>query len=75
VRETEALVKRLLTHGTQTAMREPPRPDPNITKLEHDLADKLGAKVQFQHASSGKGKLVINYNSLDELDGILAHIQ
>jgi ParB family transcriptional regulator, chromosome partitioning protein len=75
VRETEALVKRLLTHGTQTTMREPPRPDPNITKLEHDLADKLGARVQVQHAISGKGKLVINYNSLDELDGILAHIQ
>lgn len=75
VRETEALVKRLLAHGSQTETRTPPRPDPNITKLEHDLADKLGAKVQVQHGHSGKGKLVINYNSLDELDGILAHIQ
>jgi len=43
--------------------------------LEQDLADKLGAKVAIQHAASGKGKLVVNYNSLDELDGILAHIQ
>jgi ParB family chromosome partitioning protein len=75
VRETEALVKRMLTHAAGTGTREPERRDPNITRLEHDLADKLGAKVQFQHASSGKGKLVINYNSLDELDGILAHIQ
>jgi ParB family chromosome partitioning protein len=75
VRETEALVKRMLAHGSQTETRTPPRPDPNITKLEHDLADKLGAKVQVQHGHSGKGKLVINYNSLDELDGILAHIQ
>lgn len=75
VRETEALVKRMLTHGTQTETREPERRDPNIAKLEQDLADKLGAKVQVQYATSGKGKLVINYNSLDELDGILAHIQ
>ena len=75
VRETEALVKRMLAHGSHSGTREPERRDPNVTKLEHDLADKLGAKVQLQHANSGKGKLVINYNSLDELDGILAHIQ
>jgi ParB family chromosome partitioning protein len=75
VRETEALVKRMLTHAAHTETREPERRDPNITKLEQELADKLGAKVQVQHATSGKGKLVVNYNSLDELDGILAHIQ
>ncbi|MGI9247233.1 MAG: ParB/RepB/Spo0J family partition protein [Steroidobacteraceae bacterium] len=75
VRETEALVKRMLAHGTRADQGEPPRADPNITRLEADLAGKLGARVQFQHASSGKGKLVISYNSLDELDGILGHIQ
>ena len=47
----------------------------NIRKLETDLAEKLGAKVQLQHAANGKGKVVINYNSLDELDGILDHIK
>jgi ParB family transcriptional regulator, chromosome partitioning protein len=75
VRETEALVKRLLTHGHDTDKPAPERRDPNISRLEQDLADKLGAKVQLQHATTGRGKLVINYNSLDELDGILAHIQ
>jgi ParB family chromosome partitioning protein len=75
VRETEALVKRLLTHGNDKPSPEPARRDPNISRLEQDLADKLGAKVALQHATSGRGKLVINYNSLDELDGILAHIQ
>jgi len=78
VRETEALVKRMLTHA-QSASRpseEAARRDPNITRLEQDLCDKLGAKVLLQHGGgSGKGKLVITYNSLDELDGILAHIQ
>ncbi len=76
VRETEALVKKMLTHANDPASnREPERRDPNITRLEQDLADKLGAKVLLQHSGGGKGKLVINYNSLDELDGILAHIQ
>jgi ParB family transcriptional regulator, chromosome partitioning protein len=74
VRETEALVRRLQT-GPQSLKEETPRADPNITKLETELAEKLGAKVHFQHSSSGKGKLVISYHSLDELDGILEHIR
>jgi ParB family chromosome partitioning protein len=49
--------------------------DPDIHRLERELADKLGAKVAFQHTASGKGKLVVSYNSLDELEGILGHIQ
>ena len=49
--------------------------DPNVRELEVRLADTLGAKVSIEHsAQSGKGKLVVTYNSLDELDGILAHI-
>jgi ParB family chromosome partitioning protein len=75
VRETEALVRRLSERKAETAGREPPRPDPNVSRLEQDLAGKLGAKVQLQHTARGRGKLVIAYNSLDELDGILAHIQ
>jgi ParB family transcriptional regulator, chromosome partitioning protein len=72
VRDTEALVRRL-----QNPPQRGPAPtpkDPDIHRLELELADKLGAKVMFQHTSSGKGKLVVNYNSLDELEGILAHI-
>lgn len=74
VRETEALVRRLI------APASPLRPkadqeDPDIRRLELELADKLGAKVRFQHTPSGRGKLVVNYHSLDELEGILAHIQ
>ena len=73
VRETEALVRRMLT-GPQEHVAAP-RPDPNIRKLESDLSEKLGAKVQVQHSGSGKGKLVISYHSLDELDGIIGHIR
>jgi ParB family chromosome partitioning protein len=75
VRETEALVRRMLTRKDDDEDREPPRKDPNIGRLEQELAGKLGAKVQVQHSAKGRGKLVINYNSLDELDGILEHIQ
>ena len=75
VRDTEALVRRLQTPKEEQAAEPARRADPNIRKLESDLTEKLGAKVQVQHASSGKGKLVINYHTLEELDGILAHIQ
>ena len=40
-----------------------------------ELAEKLGARVAIQPGRGGRGKLVVSYNSLDELDGILAHIQ
>jgi ParB family chromosome partitioning protein len=74
VRETEALVRRMLAGPHHVEETHPSR-DPNVRKLEGDLSEKLGAKVQLQHSASGKGKLVIGYNSLDELDGILQHIQ
>jgi ParB family transcriptional regulator, chromosome partitioning protein len=72
VRDTEALVRRLLSPAAATA--EPKAVDPDIHRLERELADKLGAKVAFEHTASGKGKLVVSYNSLDELEGILTHI-
>jgi ParB family chromosome partitioning protein len=49
--------------------------DPNIQRLEEQLAEKLGAPVSIEHARAGHGRLVIRYHSLDELDGILSHFQ
>ncbi len=72
VRETEALVRRLL-NGKKD--RKPARRDPDIARLETELSEKLGAKVSLSHGVKGKGKLVVSYNSLDELEGILAHIK
>ncbi len=73
VRETERLVKSLL----DTVQKSTPefKSSPDILKLEQTLADTLGAKVAIRYNRTGKGKLVIEYNSLDELDGILGHIQ
>lgn len=75
VRETEALVRRMLTPAAERAAAAAPQSDPNVASLQQELAEKLGAKVLIQQGSGGKGKLVISYNSLDELDGILGHIQ
>ncbi len=72
VRETERLVKRYQTPATTKAAK--PAADPNVSKLEQQLSETLAAKVSIQHSPKGKGKLVIQYNSLDELDGILTHI-
>jgi len=75
VRDTEALVRRMQTGTTAVTEGKDAARDPNVQRLEQELADKLGAKVAIQHSVAGKGKLVVSYNSLDELDGILAHIQ
>jgi ParB family chromosome partitioning protein len=49
--------------------------DPDIRRLVNDLSERLGAKVDLQQGAKGKGKLVIGYNSLDELEGIIDHIK
>ncbi len=74
VRETERAVRRL------PKSRKRPRragsnetPDPDVRRLETDLADRLGAKVRIEHKGSG-GRIVIRYYSLDELEGIIGHI-
>ncbi len=74
VRETERLVKRLLAEAAGEPLA-PVRVDPDIRHLEEQLSAQLAAAVKIQHGAKGKGKLVIQYNSVDELDGILAHIQ
>ena len=73
VRATENLVKQLLD-GNQHSRTKNDAKDSNITKLENDLSESLAAKVSITHQSSGKGKLQISYNSLDELEGILKRL-
>jgi ParB family chromosome partitioning protein len=75
VRETERLVKRLATQGSGRANKPEARKDPDIQRLENELGERLGANVSISHGSGGKGKLVIGYNSLDELEGILGHLR
>jgi ParB family chromosome partitioning protein len=72
VRETERLVRRMLQEPAEARVVAA---DPDTRRLQDDLAQRLGARVSIQHSARGKGQLVIQYNSLDELDGILAHIR
>jgi len=78
VRDTEALVRRMQQPegGKSDGAGSPASSgDPNVQRLEEELAEKLGEKVLIQHAAGGMGKVIVSYNSLDELDGILAHIK
>ncbi|WP_455209636.1 ParB/RepB/Spo0J family partition protein [Kaarinaea lacus] len=74
VREAEQLVRKLRSEADKSVAKSK-EVDPNIIRLQDDISEKLGAKVVFQHATNGKGKVIVHYNSLDELDGILAHIK
>ncbi|MCH8071181.1 MAG: ParB/RepB/Spo0J family partition protein [Proteobacteria bacterium] len=76
VRGTEQLVRRMLANqaGRKTRAASSTA-DGDIRRLEIEISGKLGAKVRIAHTQKGAGKLVISYNSLDELDGILKHIK
>ncbi|MBK7984355.1 MAG: ParB/RepB/Spo0J family partition protein [Candidatus Competibacteraceae bacterium] len=73
-RETEELARRLQQQTAATPARAKAF-DPNIRTLQDDLSERLGARVQLRHDTTGKGQVVIHYNSLDELDGIIARVK
>lgn len=72
VRDTERLVKNLLEGTVKKII---PAASPDVQRLERQLSDQLGAKVAIRYNQKGQGRMVIEYNSLDELDGILNHIK
>ncbi len=73
VRATEALVKSKLMADKSPA-KTAEAEDPNIRQLSESLGQRLGAKVQIKQGQKGKGQVVISYDSLIQLDGILGHI-
>lgn len=68
VRQTEQLVRDWNT-PKQDKLRDPQAPD--VQQLTQKLSERFSASVKLDYNKQGKGKLVISYNSLDELDGIL----
>jgi ParB family chromosome partitioning protein len=76
VRQTEALVRRALAEikdgGKNKGKLEI---DPDIRSLQDELSERLGAEVMVEHTAKGKGRLILKYASLDQLDGILARIR
>ncbi len=73
-RQTEAMVRKLI-ENKPLQQQEPARENPDIVRLQESLSERIGARVEIQHTNKGSGKLTLRYNSLDELDGILAHIK
>ena len=68
VRETEQLVRSLL-HGKKAPVKK--AIDPDVRRLQDDLCERLGARVAIEYSAKGKGKLIIEYGTLDQLEGIL----
>ena len=75
VRETEKLVKKIANPEQAADKKAPAKKALEVQKLEESLSQTLGAQVAIQYNNKGKGKLVVEYNNLDELDGILEHIK
>ncbi len=73
VRQTESMIRKLQDESEKPVLIKIVNPD--IRNLQDSLSERLGAAVKIDHGAKGKGKLMIQYNSLDELDGILAHIK
>lgn len=75
VRETEQLVREMLQPKVKKLVNQPAEPDHDLLSLERSLSEYLGAITNIQTSGQGKGRVVIKYNSLDELDGILGKIK
>lgn len=73
-RETENLVKRLRA-PKKFRDRSRQSKDPDVQRLEDELAGELGAVVRVRHGASGRGSLTIEYSSLEQLDGIIAKLK
>jgi ParB family chromosome partitioning protein len=72
VRETEELVRRLQTPKMDAS---PKSMDPDVVRLQESLSRQLNLPVVIQHNVKGKGKLVIHYESVADLDVLLEYFQ
>lgn len=75
VREAEKLVKKILGKGGNKLKTQKAPVNPDVVLLQNRLAEKLGAKVDIAYNKKGRGKLVIHFYSVNELEGILGHIE
>ena len=73
VREVERLVSR--QDGSRKQKQTQRKRDPNTIKLEKEISEALGAKVDISNNKKGAGKLIINFKNLDQLQGILDKIK
>jgi ParB family transcriptional regulator, chromosome partitioning protein len=75
VRQTEQLVKQIQNKTkVPGGKKKKSSVDPDVQRLQDELSDRLGAHVSIRH-NKGRGQVVIDYHSLEELDGLLARIR
>ena len=72
VRQTEQLARRAAAPRQEAAR---PATDADTERLQREISEQLGAPVAISHTAKGRGKVVIAYASLDELDGILERLR
>jgi ParB family transcriptional regulator, chromosome partitioning protein len=76
VRDTERLVRSVLTPPARRKARATTAGrDADLVRLQEELAETLGARVRIVAANKGTGRLVIDYSSLEQLDGILSRLR
>lgn len=74
VRGAETLVKQALQNGDKKKKSTTKHQDPDVSRMEHKLSDRLGANVSIQHSQNGSGRMQIRYTNLDEFEGIVAKL-
>ena len=72
VRETEALVARLLRGQ---GARRPRKPDRDLARLEEEVSERLGTTVRIRAARKGSGTIVVHFSGLDHLDQLLRKLR
>ena len=72
VRQAELLVRKFKAKKTKSVKR--PEKDADVAKLERSISDYLGAQTKIKEKAKGAGELVIEYSSLEELEGIIEKI-
>jgi ParB family chromosome partitioning protein len=75
VRETERLVQHAAAAPKAGAGAHKPRLDADTRRLQDDLSASLGASVTIKPRKGGRGSLVIDYTSLEQLDGLVSRLK
>ena len=72
VREVEKRVGALIARPKP---RIPRTVDRDVARLQEELAQKLGTQVQIKQKSKGRGALIVEYGSLDQLDALIEKLK
>ena len=69
--------ERLVQMATQAPATVKPafKLDADSRRLQEELSESLGASVHLKPRASGKGSVVIDYSSLDELSGLVKRLK